>query len=133
MRKRGVPPFRLPGETVRLVVASDLDRAGNYGQTVVVTDRRLFVVQPHRDRHSQRDLKAQPPSLPRYSAGEIVLEVALAKIAAVEVCDLVGAGALAIQLQEVPVASPRCGASRARKPTRIRRCPLHPLIGGPVP
>src|ERR1700730_5515342 len=52
-----------PDETARGVVASDLDRAGNFGeQWVVATDKRLLVVQPGGNGKAPRNGGGDTPS-----------------------------------------------------------------------
>ena len=97
-----------PDETARVVVATDIDQAGNFGeQWVVATDKRLLVVQPDGNGKAPPEGGGDTLSPPAVTNGNIELEVPLERIVGVHARDLVGAGALEIKIRGQPSAISR--------------------------
>jgi ATP-binding cassette, subfamily B, bacterial len=116
-----------PDETARMVVATDIDHDGNYGeQLLVATNKRLLVVQTgvdgegettddgtgRRGSNGTRE-EMQLAHAPPLTLSDIALAVPLEKIVEVQARDLVGAGALEIKIKDdggtLPAAAPTDG------------------------
>jgi ATP-binding cassette subfamily B protein len=102
-----------PGEETRVVLATDIDHEGNFGeQLVVATNKRLLVVHPGTNGEAPvvADDETAPPPV---TSDDIELEIPLDKIAEVRARDLVGAGELEIKVHEDspdgPRSAPRLG------------------------
>jgi ATP-binding cassette, subfamily B, bacterial len=89
-----------PDETAQMVVATDIDQAGNFGeQWVVATNKRLLVLHPGGEGEAPADGE-MAATAPAVTADDIELEVPLERIVEVHARDLVGAGALEIKIRE---------------------------------